>query len=424
MTTTTATRANTSGGNSKGTRRRFGYMRRLPSKRWQASYTGPDGNTYKAPTTFATKSDADTWLSNESSKISRGTWRSPTQLAEEARRAEAARAATFAKYAQEVIDRRLATEKIRETSHALYAKLIRLHLNPAFGKMPLRDITPGHVRTWYAKQKGSRANSYGLLRTILGEAVRDEIISRNPAMIEGGSTKRAAREGEVLSPGDMVTLRDDDGREVERDALAAYFAAVPEYYRVPVTLAFWCGLRSGEVRGLRRRDLDLAAGTVTVRQQIVKLKGRNVISSLTKTDAGRRKVALPPHIVPALRTWLADQPVAGRDALLFHSPHPRFPNAPMSGESLRAAQKKAAAAIGRPGLRVHDLRHSAATMTAGAGATLAELQARFGWATPSMAARYTHAQQERDAALAEKLSQAVAAPEPTVRRPARRRRAR
>jgi integrase len=58
--------------------------------------------------------------------------------------------------------------------------------------------------------------------------------------------------------------------------------------------------RSGEVRGLRVRDLDLDARVVHVRQAVVRLKGQLLIGP-PKTNAGIRSVAMPPHLVPALR---------------------------------------------------------------------------------------------------------------------------
>lgn len=394
----------TPGGNSKGSRRRFGSIRKLPSKRWQVGYTGPDGEWHRAPTTFQSKGDADTWLALQSAAISKGTWKSPAALAAEARRAASN---TFEVYAREVLARRLASGRIRETTNVLYSKLLRLHVTPRFGPVPLSEITVRDVAKWCTGLTGSaasRGNVYGLFRSIMADAMADELIDKNPCRVRGGSAKGGQqREGMVLSPAD----------------LADYLLAVPEAYKVPLQLTFWCGLRSGEVRGLRRRDIVLSApdaqpsGEVRVSQQIVTLRGRSVISPTPKTSAGSRRIALPPHLVPMLRAWLAEQPVAGRDALLWHSQDPRQAvggtRAPMSAESLRAAHKKGAVAIGRPDLRVHDLRHSAATLAAQSGATTSELMGRFGWDTPSMAARYSHASADRDRTLATALSAMAAA---------------
>jgi hypothetical protein len=50
-------------------KRRFGRVRQLPSKRWQARYLGPDGVDRPAPETFATKRDAELWLSRTELEI-------------------------------------------------------------------------------------------------------------------------------------------------------------------------------------------------------------------------------------------------------------------------------------------------------------------------------------------------------------------
>ncbi|GHB79562.1 hypothetical protein GCM10010377_81970 [Streptomyces viridiviolaceus] len=61
--------------NSRGRRRRFGAIRRLPSGRYQARYPGPDGVMRPAPFTFETTADADDWLAEKQTEIRRGEWR-------------------------------------------------------------------------------------------------------------------------------------------------------------------------------------------------------------------------------------------------------------------------------------------------------------------------------------------------------------
>lgn len=373
--------------NRRGSRRRFGNVRKLPSGRYQARYTAPDGREHKAHTTFDTKGDAEAWLAREWAKVQAGSW-APPAVAQQQHLEQVA--TYFGEYAEEVIGRKLASGKIRETTASLYRKLLRLHLS-AFADQPLAAITQRQVASWHAGMSAtptSRSNAYGVMASVMHEAVRDELLDKTPCRVAGGSFKRTTRtasESEVLDTADF----------------ARYVATASERFRMPLKLAYWCGLRSGEVRGLRRRDIDLDRGELTVAQQVVKLDGKNVVQKEAKTDAAHRTVAIPPHILSELRDWLASAPVLNRDALLF----PATTGGPMSGESLRTAAKKAAVGIGRPELRVHSLRHSSATLAGQSGATTPELMARFGWSTPIMAARYSHAVRERDRELAARLSE-------------------
>ena len=116
-----------------------------------------------------------------------------------------------------------------------------------------------------------QANASGLLKSIFKEAVEERLVEVSPCRVKAGTQKERAREIEVLTV----------------DQLNRYLAAVPEARRVPLLLAGWCGLRSGEVRGLRVRDLDLDIGVVHVRQAVVRLKGQLLIDP-PKTAAGVR----------------------------------------------------------------------------------------------------------------------------------------
>lgn len=66
-------------------RRGFGQLRRLPSRRWQAFYTGPDTQLHYAPVTFETAEDAEAWLTDERRVVASGAWTSPVARAHRAR---------------------------------------------------------------------------------------------------------------------------------------------------------------------------------------------------------------------------------------------------------------------------------------------------------------------------------------------------
>ncbi len=360
-------------------KRTFGEISPLPSGRYRARYRGPDGERYTAPVTFLSRMDAETWLSAQARKISSGDWTPPTEVA--------ADGARFEEFARESLLRR----RLRPGTAALYDKLLRLEILPVFGNHRVRHISAVEVTDWYqamSDRPTQQANAYGLLKSLLKDAVEEGIIDRNPCRVKGGSNKHAVHEIKVLTP----------------TQLARYLEAVPAARRVPLLLAGWCGLRSGEVRGLRVQDLDLKSGVVHVRQAIVRLVGELIIQP-PKTAAGIRDVAIPPHLLPALRTWMGAQPRRDPEALLFPASDGVTP---LNDSVLREAHYKGRKAIKMPKLTIHDLRHTSATMAAQQGATIAELQARIGHTTPNMALRYQHVAAHRDRSLAKRISQMAA----------------
>jgi integrase len=140
-----------------------------------------------------------------------------------------------------------------------------------------------------------------------------------------------------------------------------------------------------------------------VRRAVTYRSGRFYVGT-PKTAAGVRDIAVPPHIRPALKAHLKNHVGRGGDALLF---------ADDDGTHLRADRyrthwEKARAGIGKPNLRVHDLRHAGAVLAAQSGATTAELMHRLGHSTPQMALRYQHVAEGRDAEIAERLSKLAA----------------
>jgi len=359
----------------KANRRGFGHVRRLPSKRLQASYVGPDLQRHSAPHTFETRLDADAWLASEHRLISAGTW-SPPKV-----RQAAAAVETFQAYsAAWLVDRDL-----KPQTRAHYQSLLDRQLLPTLGPLPVRAITPATVRSWYAltgpDRPTTRAHAYSLLRAILATAVTDELIPANPCHIRGaGSAKRKVE----IEP---ATL----------DELEALTLAMPAKYRLLILLAAWCALRFGELTELRRKDIDLKRSAIKVRRAVAWVDSKPVIGA-PKSDAGARDVAIPPHLVPLIRQHLADH--AGL-SLVFPSPTGQH----LTTSTLYASYWPARRKAGRPDLRFHDLRHTGAVLAASTGATLAELMARLGHSTPAAAMRYQHAAKGRDSEIAAALSE-------------------
>lgn len=364
--------------NSKGTKARFGSVRALPSGRYQARYTGPDGLTHKAPFTFDTKGDAETWLATVRADIVRDSW--------DPNATHRTKALTFGAYAE----RWLTGRSLEARTRAHYRSLLDRQLLPTFALVPLKHITPDLVREWYATtaldRPTLRAHAYGLLRSILGQAERDELLTRNPCHIRGaGNTKRARK----IKP---ATL----------DELAALVTAMPQRYRLMVLLAAWCALRFGELAELRRGDVNTRDGILHVRRGVVRVPGEKIVKK-PKSDAGLRDVAIPPHLLPLVREHLLKHAEHGKDGLLF----PARSGGQLAPSTLYRVYYPAREKAGRPDLAFHDLRHTGAVLAAQTGATLAELMARLGHSTPGAALRYQHAAAGRDMQIAHALSALV-----------------
>lgn len=372
-------------------KRYFGNVRKLPSGRFQARYTGPDGKTYSArtsegkPLTFETRGDAEGWLSLRQSEILRGAWLPPAE--------PTAAPTTVRQYAEAW----MAGRDLERTTMDHYRQLLDDHIMPTFGDVAVAAVKPGAVREWHSHvaradkakklkdRPTARAHAYGLLRTIMNTAVADELRESNPCRVRGGGqVKRAVR----IRPATLPELETIVSTIGARYQLMALFAA-------------WCALRFGELAELRRSDVDVKNGVLHVRRGVTRTKGERIIKG-PKSEAGKRTVNIPPHLMPMVRVHLRDHVAIGRDALVF--PAAGSPTRHIAPSTLYKVFYPAREAAGRPDLRFHDLRHTGATLAAATGATLAEVMARLGHSTPGAAMRYQHAAAERDKVIADALS--------------------
>lgn len=355
------------------TRRGFGRLRQLPSGRWQAAYTGPDGRVHKATRTFPAKIDAEGWISQERRKIDLGTWGA----------VERSDGMTFRDYAQKWVEQR----PLRPRTRLLYEGLLNRLILPVLGDAKIVTLTPAQIRSWHSdlgsEHPTRNAHAYALLHAICATAVQDEVLDANPCRIRAAMQTKRRREVEILTP-KLV------------DKLAA---KMPPELRASVVLAAWCGLRWGETSELRRKDVSGDYSVLRVRRAVTYRSGKFYVGQ-PKTAAGVRDVVVPPHVRPTLKAHLGRHVGRGEDALLFAGAD----GSHLRADLYRVHWEKARTAIGKPNLRVHDLRHVGAVLAAQSGATTVELMHRLGHTTADMALRYQHVVAGRDAAIAEQMS--------------------
>jgi integrase len=342
-------------------------------KPWRARYWGPDGRQHSR--SFARKADAQRWLAEAAHDKTRGHWTNP--------------ALGRVRFSAWVEEWQQTTNNVRPTTAVRDRMLLDRYLLPRFGPLPLASISQRDVRAWVTElsAKGlapaTVQKCYQVLTKILAGAV------------EGGMLPRSPCRGVPLPKVERSEMRFLTVAEVRRLA-----AAVGPSYRALILLGAYGGLRIGEMAGLRRKRLDLAAGVVEVAEVVTEMHGHLYLGS-PKTAAGRRRVGLPRVVVvEALQEHLAARSVEP-DGFVFA----RSNGAPLRTANFRTrVWRPATHAAGLEGLRIHDLRHTAVALWIAAGAGPKEVATRAGHTSVSFTLdRYGHLYPEADRVLRDRL---------------------
>jgi integrase len=273
----------------------------------------------------------------------------------------------------------------------LYLGLLNLHILPDLGQVELAKLSPSQIRAWNAGLRGPRgpgdstaAKAYRLLRAMMRTAVADEVVVRNPCQVERAGVERAV-ERPTATVAEVSALAD----------------AIARRFRALILLSAWCGLRRGELLALRRGDFDPLRNTLRVERAMHQLADGTLVVGPPKTEAGRRTIAIPPHVVPELVAHLDQFVTLDPESLVFTGEK----GGPVRPHVLQKAWVKAKAATGLESFHLHDLRHAGNTWAAATGASTKELMARMGHANSAAALRYQHATADRDHAIARALSE-------------------
>ena len=178
-------------------------------------------------------------------------------------------------------------ETVRPSTWTRYAGMVRTHHLPGLGRIPLSKLAASDVERMLRDMDGSprtRHHARAILRTALARAVRHGLILRNAAAL-AEPPRVEHREVEAWEASQVRTFL----QSVRGHRLEALF-----------TVAVVTGLRQSELLGLRWSDVDLSAGTLTVRQSLQRVDGK-MTAVETKTARSRRTVPLPELALLALR---------------------------------------------------------------------------------------------------------------------------
>lgn len=286
--------------------------------------------------------------------------------------------------------------KTREADHAAWTG----HIEYRFGDVPVAAITPAEIAQWVGGLVSggaapSTASRYlATLRSILAHAVADGRVSQNAA----GSV-RAPTAGHVRREGQFLT----------RDELEALVAACRGTYADVVRVLGLAGLRWGELAGLQVGDRIAVPGQgLRIQRAVLASSQRGELFVDTLKGKRSRTVPLVSELVPLVEEWAVGK--TGAD-WLFAAPR----GGPLSGANWKRSVGWAAAcrAIGRPTFRVHDLRHTCASLWLGAGADPKVVQRVLGHASAAMTMDlYGHLFDHNLWAAADRVGGTTGAPQP------------
>jgi integrase len=276
---------------------------------------------------------------------------------------------------------------LRPTTRVRDETWYRVHVLPHFGDMPLDAIRQRDVAAWVARltahglAPATVVKVYQLFAKAMTAAVAADMLTVSPC--RGVSLPRVEQEEmRYLNPAEVACLAE----------------VIRPQYRALVFVGAYGGLRIGELAGLRRSRVDLDAGTVDVAENITEVQGK-LQSGPPKTKTSRRRVSLPGGVVEELAVHLR-APARPTD-YVFRAPA----GGPLRINGFRhRVWLPAVRAAGLPGLRIHDLRHTAVALWIAAGASPKEVAARAGHTSVSFVLdRYGHLFPESDAALRDRL---------------------
>lgn len=357
------------------------------TSRWQCRYRG--GNGKRRAKTFHSKREAERFLRRVHTDMERGDHRDP----DAARQKFAALAAEYVANAHHLKPK---------TLHG-YQQSLTTVLLPVFGGMPVGRITRAAVQDWIDTQAGAFSPNtvrarVNVLRSVLNRAVRKDAIRVNPCQGVRLPAAKSSREIVVLTAAQVHALAEAVGARFDRPALRSR-------YRTLILVAAYTGLRGGELAALRVRSSDALRARLHVREAVADVGGKLQVGS-TKT-ARQRTVGIPAPLVPLLEAELDGK---GPDDLIFPSSRGGLLRMHSFGRThLRPAVHACARTDDFPrSLRMHDLRHTCASLLIAQGAHPRAIQERLGHSSVTVTMDiYGHLLPSLDDALTDRLGEAI-----------------
>jgi len=317
--------------------------------KWQVLYRDPATGRERSAGVYTRKGDATKQRRAVEYRLQTGEWIDPTL-----------QATAYTDWAQTWIDTKT---HLKPKTLEGYESLFRSRILPHFGKARLRDIRAIEIEQWISAMHDeglspSRIHqAHSLISSTLSAAVRSQMIQSNPA--EGVSLPRRTRNPMLfLSPTEVKRLANE----------------VPSEHRALIWTLAYTGIREGEATALRRRRVNPLLRELVIAESATDVRGRKVFTSTKNHES--RTVALPNFLCDMLSDHLNADVLPEPDALVFTS----TVDGPIDWSNFRTRIWKPAVlrAALNPALRIHDLRHTAASILIAEGCQAKVVQEHLG----------------------------------------------
>jgi integrase len=302
--------------------------------------------------------------------------------------------------------------KLRPSTYDSYQRITGNHVLPTLGAVPLQQLTADHLDRLYSRllKHGHTRENRGLsvktvryvhttLHKALKDAERKQLVTRNVA--------------QAADPPKLSRSAEREMRTWCAEELRAFLAGMQDHpLFAAYLLAATTGMRRGEVLGLRWSDVDFAARRLSVRQTVTSVN-YDIVFGPPKTKRGRHSIALDAVTLAALQehrgAQRAERRKIGADAVDLDLVFARADNGhPTHPDYFSQVFDRAVVRLGLPKIRLHDLRHTHATLGLAAGVPPKVMSDRLGHATVAFTQDvYTHAIPELEASAAERVADVI-----------------
>ena len=251
--------------------------------------------------------------------------------------------------------------RLKQSTLLTKKTVLQTHILPFFGNKPINEIKASDVRRWQAKLMSS-PNNYSQtylkkinteLNSIINYAKRFYDLNTNPCGKAGTIGKAKAEEMDYWTYDEYIAFR-----EGIKDKPLSYIC---------FQVLYWTGMREGELLALTATDIDLIAKQIDINKTYQRLHGEDIITT-PKTRKSKRKVPIPDFLCQELSDYIQSRYMLDADERLFP-----VTKSYLSHEMIRGCKN-----TGVKKIRIHDIRHSHASLLINQGCDALMLADRLG----------------------------------------------